>query len=291
MNDGILVQPTSTVAMPYRLLGSPTVLPMPYGRREEWHPDVASWMQRAKNNGGQFSYRTLLNLQTFCNAIDAAGLRSTMLRLNLFVGDNLQAALTPIYVSGSATGTTLGNATDTNNNFVSADYTEYGSNGGLLGNGSTKYLDTGFSLSVAGIVSSLVANRVLIGVQDAGFSQYFQIGHNGSANAYESYYGGSSGSPAGTTLSVGAVHALLNRSSNTSIQFYNNGSANGSSSTSVSPGNPGRTVWVFARNQGTAAGPIAARFRGYSIGRTVSASAASTFYTTLTAFATNMERT
>ena len=301
MNAGIIAQSPSPVAMPYRLLGSPAVVPTTYGRREEWHPDVANWMQRAKNNGGQFGYRTLLALQDFCTAIAAAGLRSTMLRLNLFVGDNLQAALTPLYVAASATGTTLGNATDTNGNFVSADYTEYGASGGLLGNGSTKYLDTGFSLGTAGIastghlsvyraaVASLVADRNLIGVVDAGFGQFYIISHNGSAAAYDSYYGGTSG--VGASLSVSATHVLLNRSANNAAQQYINGSSSGSSSSSVSPNNPGRNVWVFARNQGTAAGPIAARFRCYSIGRSMSAASAASFYTALTAFATAMERT
>lgn len=298
MNAGILTSGYAAPTMPNRLLGSPTAVRMPISFRQEWHPDVLSWTRRASSNGGRFSYPTLLALQTFCESIDAAGLRSRMLRLNLMCGANLNAALVPLYVAGSSTGDTLGNASDTNSNFVSGDYTE---SAGLLGNGSTKSLDTGFSLNTAGVVTTghmsvyraawtPVADRNLIGCLNSGFNHIHQIGVNSSANAHEVYYGGPT-QASNATISSAAAHLLLTRTSATALAFYTNGSATGSSSTSTSPADPVRSVFVFARNQGAAAGIAAVRMRAYSIGQSITAAQAATLYPIFAAFATTLGRT
>jgi hypothetical protein len=80
----------------------------------------------------------------FCADIDAAGIRDKLYRVNLFAGTGLNACLVPLYRGQSRTGTQYGNTTDTNQGpFVSGDYAETGASGGLKGNGSSKYLDTG----------------------------------------------------------------------------------------------------------------------------------------------------
>lgn len=301
MNAGILPQSPSPVAMPYKLLGSPQVIPTTYGKRQEWHPDVANWMQRATNNGGQFSYRTLLALQSLCVAIDAAGIRSLLLRLNVFAGANLQAALTPLYVAAAATNATLGNAIDANNNFVGNDYTEYGADGGLLGNGSNKYLNTGFLIGTAGIASlghmsiyhaayTPAANQMYMGCLNDGFSQYFFMGTNGSATALINYWGGTLN--LGASLSTAAQHSLVTRTASNRGDVYRNGSGVQGNNNSVSASDPVRPIFVFARNQGgSAVSPAAFRLRCYSIGGAMSSGNVFGFYSALSAYCTAMERT
>lgn len=127
---------------------SPTLL----RPRQNLHPDAASWASRVVANGGSVG-SSLPAVNTFCKAIAAAGIRDRFYRLNLFCGNSdatLAAVRTPLYRGPSLSGTQFGNATDTNANFVAGDYVETGSSGGLTGNGSTKYLNTGFQPFASG---------------------------------------------------------------------------------------------------------------------------------------------
>lgn len=112
-----------------------------------YNAEALAWKTAAEANGGTVTTSTLAAVSTFCDAIDAAGIRSKFLRVNLFCGDNLAAARTPLYRGASSGGSQYGNTTDTNNGpFVSADYSE---STGLNGNGTSKYLDTGLTLNTA----------------------------------------------------------------------------------------------------------------------------------------------
>jgi hypothetical protein len=104
------------------------------------HPDVNNWLNTVALNGGSASSSTIAALNVFCNSIESAGLRNKFYRLNLFCGNNLQACLVPIY--GAVTPDI-----NYNNNFISSDYNETGASGGLQGNGVSKGLLTGMSVS------------------------------------------------------------------------------------------------------------------------------------------------
>ena len=124
---------------------SPTLL----RPRQNLHPDAASWASRVVANGGSVG-SSLPAVNTFCKAIAAAGIRDRFYRLNLFCGNSdatLAAVRTPLYRGPSLSGTQYGNTTDTNANFVAADYSEAS---GLKGNASTKYLDTGLAMTFLG---------------------------------------------------------------------------------------------------------------------------------------------
>lgn len=108
-----------------------------------YHPEALAWQDAVVANGGSVG-SSLQAVSDFCDAIDAAGIRSKFLRLNLVCGGNLTAARVPLYRAGASTGTQYGSATDTNvGPFVSADYAE---STGLNGNYSTKYFDTGLTI-------------------------------------------------------------------------------------------------------------------------------------------------
>lgn len=107
-----------------------------------YHPEAINWVNRAQANGGSISYQTLDAVSAFCYAIDSANIRDRFMRLNLFCGNNLASCLVPLYTNTSMNYTDVGNAIDTNHNFVDGDYS--GSTG-LTGDGNTKVLETGVS--------------------------------------------------------------------------------------------------------------------------------------------------
>jgi hypothetical protein len=144
VNDGIIKPTRQLAAIPQGLLGNPTPIPMP---DQAWHPEAVDWRLRVIKNGGSVSDATTKAVSVFCTAIDLAGLRDRFYRLNLFCGNGISAALVPLFRGPVAGGTAIGNATDTNNNFVSADYNETGNACGLNGNGTNKSLNTGLTAS------------------------------------------------------------------------------------------------------------------------------------------------
>jgi hypothetical protein len=146
------------------------------------HPEAADWRSRVIANGGTVSASTVQAVDRFCRSIDGAGLRSLLWRVNPFAGDNLSAALVPLYRAASSLGAVQGNATDTNTNFVSGDYSP---SSGLLGNGSTKALSTGLAANFR--------NGRHIGM----------VPHTLAASAFRYYMGSrNGGSPANGALSV-----------------------------------------------------------------------------------------
>jgi hypothetical protein len=109
---------------------------------------VINWANRVVINGGAVpSLATQMAMSTFTNTMDAAGLTSMMKTLNVFAPDSLAACLTPLII---------GAANDPWNNvgpsFVSGDLDV----NGLLGDGSSKIINTGFAPS-AGFATSLSA--------------------------------------------------------------------------------------------------------------------------------------
>lgn len=98
------------------------------------------WMDRVVANGGaEPSESTRLAVCAFCDGLDDAGLTAKMIAVTCFVPDNLIAAITPVI-------RTAGNDPWTNNGpFLAADLTL----DGLIGNGASKYLNTGVVPSVS----------------------------------------------------------------------------------------------------------------------------------------------
>ena len=79
------------------------------------HPEAADWSTRVVAQGASVSTATLANVSRLCYAIDAAGIRDRFLRLNVFSGTGLNAAITPLF---------RGQARPTRNMFFSgADFT------------------------------------------------------------------------------------------------------------------------------------------------------------------------
>jgi len=203
------------------------------------HPEARDWATRVTANGGTVSSTTLAAVSKFCAAINAAGLRDRFYRLNLLCGTSdasLNAVRTPLYVATSFGGATVGDATDTNVNFVQGDYAETGASGGLKGNASTKRLNTGVTFSSAPVATislsayaadmettgALNTNNVLLGslnpnsgFQGASLSAWWNFG---SPNGRRFDAIGASGSAAplqSSSLPSGAFVSASNTSGTT----------------------------------------------------------------------------
>lgn len=267
--------------------------------------DAQDWISRVYTNGGTVSASTASAVNTFCNAIDTAGIRDRFYRLNLFAGTGLAACLVPLYRGPSSTGTQYGNTTDTNANFVSGDYVETGATGGLKGvRASTKRLDTGlapstfsghdFHASVYEGATTDASYDVSIGAFSGASSAGFYMGTADNTSQYDFSQINNAirltpGPLTGHLMGVqtgNRVGAIYRNGSSASTTYV--GGANTSSNwSSVTWG-----IGLFAYQ--SAAGVFAdysnARLGGYSVGPSMNGTQAAAFYTAMQAFQTALTR-
>lgn len=275
--------------------------------------EANDWAARVVANGGTVSASTLSAVRVFCDAIITAGIRDRFLRLSLFCGDDLSAALVPLYRGQSRTGTQFGNTTDTNANFVSTDYTETGTSGGL-GTGATnttKTLDTGLSPFAAGITEanshlafySRQGNTTTGSVLAAGNStggqpllQWFVNGVSGSVTQFFRS-GGSTNSGLEGVAALRTGHMLAQRSASGGAMYRNGANLNLTSTTTntttFAAGTP-PGIRVFARRFFTTGNTtdqyLATTLQSYSIGLPMTDAQALAYYNAMQAFQTALGR-
>lgn len=308
MNPGMLTPPTQFATMPRGLLGRPTPVPMPDFIPA--HPDAIDWLNRIRRNGGSASQQTILAVSRFCEDIEAARLRQRFMRLNLFCGNQLAAALTPLYLSDGTSPAAIGNLTDTNNGpFVQVDYIERGSQGGLVGNGATKFLNTGVlqsqitslndsHASISGTSLETSGDKVALGA-------YLVSGSVGpwifTVDTYAAYVGGrtvrigayaSGNVPSITNPGSSEQHLIGSRTNSTFLGLYRVGRESARNTAVVDPQALAQPLFVFAANSGSgaAANHTAARLRMYSVGLGLTQNQAMAFSSAVIAFNTALER-
>jgi hypothetical protein len=272
------------------------------------------WIDNVYANGGTVSTATANAVNTFCNDIDAAGIRDRFYRLNLFAGDSISAALVPLFRGPSRTGTQYGNTTDTNNNFVAGDFNNTGSSAGLKGNGSTKFLNTGYPLNTlaasnahmaAGLLatqSSVSADRSLLAAYSTVGQKVWAVDAKRPTSVSAEYRRGMTmGSyNVGVTVYFGdEVHTTslaIGNIINTDGKQYRNGSTSGIAAVRQIQDYPAaHSCYVFAANNGDGAGASVAhtdsRLGSYSLGALLTASQALAYSNALNAFNTSLSRT
>jgi hypothetical protein len=263
------------------------------------HHEAIDWASRVVTAGGTVSVRTLDAVSRFCRDIETAGIRGKFYRLNLVCG-NFTAALVPLYLNTSFAGSVLGNTTDTNANFVSGDYVETGtSTGGLKGNGSTKYLNTGLNpVTISASVTDSHLAAYVSGTEAASASRYIisntNLGTGGpglgwlNGGSRERYHTPSVFIDGATTGKDGFLAGSIGSSASA---YYQNG-------TSLAAGAAGsgsftnRSIFVMASNTGTAAllFSLARYLRAYSIGLNMTSTQWSDYNTAMQNFQTAMDR-
>jgi hypothetical protein len=267
------------------------------------HPEARAWRSAVQSEGGSVSGTTFAAVSRFCADIEAAGLRSKFRRLNLMCGNadaSLVAVRTPLYRGESLGGTQYGSTRDANFNFVEGDYTEAT---GLLGNGTSKYLNTGFNIDNLPAASNCHMATYLRGTQDITVARAF-MGNifNGVADRYRVYAqpgaGGNYQVYGELGKAVGVVSALrlassgglylLSRTSTTSLTLYDDGESLIASTASTAETTGAFPVYIYTRNGSSEF--YNGLMAGYSIGAGLTANEASAYYTALNRFQTALGR-
>ena len=204
-----------------------------------------------------------------------------------------------------------GNATDTNTGspaFLPTDYAETGATGGLVGNGSSKRLETGFSLaslpsfasrhiSVYEIAKSPNQSDVSIGGTHSSSVDGMILGTRDSATTYAWSRGGPSDAVVSASAYTGSAFWIGQNTTLRASQLYKNGILdNAATLTSDVTSTAANTIDLFAwRITGGSPDPAfvaysSARLGGYSIGLAMDSTQAAAYYTAMQAFQTAMTR-
>lgn len=261
--------------------------------------DARDWLARVYSSGGSVSDRTATAVQNFCNAIESFGIRDRFYRLNLFCGNGIESCVVPLYRGPSRTGTQYGGLTDRNINFLGSDYVEYGAlGGGIQGNGTSKYLDTGLEgselaagnrhVSAYEIIpaTTLYSPSVLSGNSTAAMhglgpwtstTQYRYRTHNTV-----------SGNPVTNFVSGGFW--LGSDDSVSSSTLYLNGSAVASASGSPVGGSGNTTYRILGTPDPNPGEWSEARLGGYSVGLSLAPQQVANLYGAMRAFQASLRR-
>lgn len=269
------------------------------------HPEAAGWAQRVRNNNGSVSRTTLNLVSQFCRFVEQNNIRELFYRLNLFCGDNLQAALVPLFC-GPNSSFVFGNATDTNLNFVSGDYSEStGMNPGA--SNANKHLRTGLSPNAMGnsdghlsayihMPNSMAATQYhVISVLNTSQERYFLFG-NRTSTAYNPGEMCSWGLNVNVVIGPGTFtggHIIFSQNSaaGQSLAVVNGGTKITAGVSTRSPLTCPRDFYVFAvNNGGSPLFYLNQVLRAYSIGRAMTAQQADVYYAAMNAFQTALGR-
>jgi hypothetical protein len=279
-------------------------MPLPlFATAQTTHHEAIDWATRASSNGGTISTTTLRAVSDFCAAADRGAFRSAIYRFNPFAGGNLSGCLVPLYRGPTFGGTTFGNANDTNVNFVSGDFAETGATGGLKGNGTNKYLDTGLTLGNIGSVLSLhmsasgtsletgasASRTTLVGVITSAATNAAILWGRDSAGTGRGAYAGNFNGIYGTSTATES-HIIFSRSSSTAANLYQGGASVSSSATGAAAAAGTASFGVFALGGSLAGTYTAARMRSYSIGTSLNATQAAAFSSAVSALNTALGR-
>ena len=260
--------------------------------------DAQSWINRVYANGGTVSTATATAVNNFCAAIDAAGIRDRFLRLNLLAGNSIAAALVPLYRGQSLGGTQVGNATDTNFNFVAGDYAETGSSGGLLGNGSNKQLSIGLTPDGIGATTGHVSAYIptvtgttvarIIGAGTISPTSGYWLGRLSGTSTLEGLYGDSARA---VQVPRQSGHYMVSRDSLSSLTMYENGSVASTNTNTANSRTSSFDIRVFTYNFSNSITNFwPSRILSYSVGASMTTTQASAYYTALQAFQTALGR-
>lgn len=266
--------------------------------------DAQDWVNRVYQNGGTVSSATAGAVNTFCESIASAGIRDRFYRMNLFCG-SFQGAFVPLFRGPSLGGTQYGGTTDTNLGspaFLVGDYNETGVSGGLLGNGTTKYLNTAFNVDQLPGAANCHLSSFITGTQDIA-SPRALIGtlFNGVADRYRIFLNnttagnyllftelGVSSQASATRANANGGLMLASRTGPTLLTLYDDAVSVGTNETSTAEVTGASPFFVFARN-----GPTEfynGRMAAYSIGAGMTAAQVTAYNTAMQAFQTAMTR-
>lgn len=305
-------------------VGSYSVKGIYQGSSPILHPEAVYWLKRVYANGGGMNAQTFFYVNQFCWTIDGAGLRDRFSRLNLFVGHSfydssssiqryaLNAAVVPLYIGfdyDPEHNGDIGNAVDTNINFIESDFGSLGlasdgSKGLLTGlntytstGGVSPYFDSHLSVYITnandgnggdtvfpiGSMASPVydtSSGYYIGLND--FGQYIQsaVFDDIGSYVYSIYTGNNDG-------------VILASTNNINRSIYRNGIDNSDNNDGNGTNDTLNNIGIFGRydaSTNSLSPDFAGTLGAYSIGKYMTDIQVSTFSSILLNFQSQMGR-
>jgi hypothetical protein len=253
--------------------------------------ETLSYYNRILANGGTISDASLSAVEKFVQDCKNALIWDKLIEVGPFAGNNLNAALVKLINAPGAPGTL------TNVNFVSGDYTESGANGGLLGDGATKYLNTGFNNQTMLPDNSHLSfylredvsasgNRALLGVISGTDQYWLGAVTNTQVNAR---LGQVATATYAQNMSKGFY--LASRQAANQLKLYKNGDVLASDGTTVTHLKPNFSTYLFGFDTtGTAGAFLPARGSFYSIGNALSDDEAAILHNAVRTLQRNLNR-
>ncbi|MDX1950946.1 MAG: hypothetical protein SFY81_02110 [Verrucomicrobiota bacterium] len=256
---------------------------------KRYQPETLDYKNRILANGGAISSRSLDAIEKFIQDCKEDSIWNLLIEVAPFAGDNLNAALVKLRHAGASTLL--------NFNFVSGDYIERGPTAGLLGDGATKYLSSGFSAQSLPDNSHLsfylrddllaTGNRAMAGAL-AGSDQYW-LGSLTPASSVDVRLGQSLTANASQPLTKGFY--IGNRAASNNLRLHRNAALIGTNLNLVTHTKPAQNIslWAFNSN-GTPAAFLPARGSFFSIGYALTDSQAALLHAAVQTLQTNLER-
>lgn len=240
--------------------------------------------------GGGIRMESLVSCDRFIRSCMAAGIWTKLIEVYPLCGNDLTSALVKLKYTSNPLLTSV--------NFVAADFTERGTNAGIVGNGSTKYLNTNFPQN--GLPNAAHMSLYMRTPESVGsFRYWFQantatdwasLGTTNGTNS-QALLGGSSIAAAGLNNPTAGFY-YTDRSSNSLIELYYNNVFAASNNGVTIPNYGNVNLFALARNNNNS-GPVgwtAQRFSFFSVGATMTANERTAFYNAVVALQTALER-
>lgn len=245
--------------------------------------DTVKYLQTLTANGGTISTSTIYIINQFIRDLKHYSLWDKIDDMGVFCGTNLAAGLTKLKYN-------QGVSLLINHNFVSADFSEGGTAGGLKGDGSTKYLDIGHN------VSNVDLNNTAASVYSPTYSgSGVEFGED-QTNRYTLFPGsgnaalGMSGVFSSGRIDLGGLFlATRTTGANLSISWNGDFITSGSADGPVSLFN--ENCYLFARNENNSAQNLCkTRISMYHIGYGLTQSDCTNFFAVVQKFQTSLGR-
>ena len=245
--------------------------------------ELHSWLARVAANSGTVSSQTREDVGTLLESIYVRGIRAKFTRLNLFCGD-FAACMVPLIRD-------VGTNVETNDNFITGDYSERGANAGLKGNGSNKRIRWGvaFTGSANWHVSYYVTTAQAADERQMWFpTSQWGINMVSVASAYIYFWPGSEAGGQGLSVANGHAGFIGMSKGASGNKGYNRASA----SADLVPGSSQSAgeQYLFFGNGGGVANYQNARGGGYSWGASMSQTDMQNWRTIMNTFQTALGR-
>lgn len=256
-------------------------------------PEVQTFHTFIRLSGSSIKSESLQAVDRFVRDCYNAGVWSKLVEVYPFCGDDLTAAMAKLKNFAAAPALTAVN-------MVASDYVERGSNGGIAGNGTTKYLNTNFAQYNIGATAHM---SVYLRENEAGGSTRYWLAANSQTPTIEQtiigtttgsnqqgMLGGNSASAASANPPNAGFY-YVERSSSTDLQLWHQNVSVASSAVAATPAYQSLNLFVCARNANGAPSNYSAKKVSFcSIGLAMTAAERTAFYNAVVGLQTNLER-